>query len=68
VGSWTCIHSNPGRANYFSKGDPQLAKEDFERFVDEANKIGQFNRSIEFAQKYISEIERTAKEAVHMGA
>ena len=61
---WYCL----GMINYFSKGDPQLAKEDFERFVDEANKIGQFNRSIEFAQKYISEIERTAKEAVHMGA
>lgn len=51
---WYCL----GMINYFSKGDLQLAKEDFEKFVTEARKINTFLKSVGYASSYISEIEK----------
>ncbi|MFA5167318.1 MAG: hypothetical protein WC530_02165 [Candidatus Omnitrophota bacterium] len=51
---WYCL----GMINYFSKGDLQLAKQDFEKFIEEARKANSFLKSIDYAATYIAEIEK----------
>jgi hypothetical protein len=46
-----------GMINYFYKEDQQSARRDFQKFCEQAEPTGIFTRSVEFAKKYLVEIE-----------
>ncbi|MBI3355550.1 MAG: hypothetical protein HY038_02030, partial [Nitrospirae bacterium] len=50
---WYCL----GMINYFYKEDQQSARRDFQKFCEQAEPTGIFTRSVEFAKKYLVEIE-----------
>jgi hypothetical protein len=49
---WYCL----GMVNYFYKNDLLVARSDFSRFLGLATRTGKFSTSVEFAQKYLQEI------------
>jgi tetratricopeptide (TPR) repeat protein len=50
---WYCL----GMINYFYKEDLPSALRDFRSFCEKAEHLNRFNKSVEFAKKYIEEIE-----------
>jgi hypothetical protein len=50
---WYCL----GLINYFSKSDLEAARKDFSKFVEVASDQGVFTTSVNFAKKYLEEIE-----------
>ncbi|PYV81547.1 MAG: hypothetical protein DMG05_29780 [Acidobacteria bacterium] len=50
---WYCL----GMINYLYKRDLISAKRDFEMFLELATSSGKFSRSIDFAKKYLAEID-----------
>jgi len=56
---WYCL----GMINYFLKADLQAGREDFLKFVTKATDQGVFSTSIDFAKKYLIEIEEKLDQA-----
>ena len=51
---WYCL----GMINYLYKRDKESARKDFLKFCEQAESSGKFQKSVEFAKKYLVELEK----------